>query len=403
MQAEIISSGTEILLGEIIDTNSGYIAGRLPLLGIDLYWISHVGDNHARLLEVLQRAYNRSDLIIITGGLGPTADDITRETLADLLHEKMCVDTELEQWLRGVFQSSGRVMSERNIKQAMLIPSARGIPNAQGTAPGWWIEHQGKIIIALPGPPSEMRLMWDNEVEPELRKKVNGVILSRTLKTFGVSEAHVDELLDDILVSCNPTVDVSARADGVQVRITAKSKEKAEAEKMIAVLEEHARKALGDCIWGYDDDTLEGVVACKLREKHLSLAVMETTTGGFLASTLTDVTGEGTFFRGGMVITSPEAARDMVVNIDAVRLNDLYSAEGAAALAKSAQVLFKADIGLGLTVISEHKVSGASNIYIHIVHGEKQISEKVIWPPRRLNIKQRSCNTALFMLNKFLG
>ncbi len=402
MKAEIVSSGTEILLGEIIDTDSGYIAGRLPLLGIDLYWISHVGDNRTRLLEVLQRAYERSDIVIITGGLGPTEDDITRETLADLLHEKMHVDAELEQWLKRVFQNTGRVMAERNIKQAMLIPSARAIPNAQGTAPGWWIERAGKIILALPGPPSEMRLMWDKEIEPELRKKSESVILSRTLKTFGVSEALVDEMLDELLSSANPTVDVSARADGVQVRITAKAGKKKEAEDMIRGFEKRAHTILGDSIWGYDNDTLETVIANKLKIRKLSLAVMETTTGGLLASTLTDVPENELFFNGGLIVSSLEAADNFSQDTRTIKEYGIYSAEGAAFMAKAAQALFKSNIGLGLTVAPEQKVSGVNNIYIHISCGERQIADKAIWPPRRLNIKQRSIITALFTLNRFL-
>ena len=402
MKAEIVASGTEILLGEIIDTNSAYIASRLPLLGIDLYWMSHVGDNRARLLEVLQRAYDRSDLILITGGLGPTEDDITRETLADLLHEEMHVDAELEQWLRKLFRNAGRVMSERNIKQAMLIPSARAIPNPQGTAPGWWIEHKGKTIFALPGPPSEMRLMWNDEIEPELRKRIQAVILSRTVKTFGISEAHVDEMLDGILSSTNPTVDVSARADGIQVRITAKANGQEEAESMISNLEQLICPILTDCIWGYDNDTLEVVVADKLKIKKLSLAVIESTTGGLLSSTLTDVPENEIFFRGGMVINAGEIPSDMGLDIDAINTYGLYSAEGAAAMAKAAQRLFKADVGLSLMVAPEQKAAGATNIFIHISCGKSQTSDKAVWPPRRLNIKQRSVITALFTLNKFL-
>ena len=402
MKAEIVASGTEILLGEIIDTNSAYIASRLPLLGIDLYWMSHVGDNRARLLEVLQRAYDRSDLILITGGLGPTEDDITRETLADLLHEEMHVDAELEQWLRKLFRNADRVMSERNIKQAMLIPSARAIPNPQGTAPGWWIEHKGKTIFALPGPPSEMRLMWKDEIEPELRKRIQAVILSRTVKTFGISEAHVDEMLDGILSSTNPTVDVSARADGIQVRITAKANGQEEAETMISSLEQLICPILTDCIWGYDNDTLEVVVADKLKIKKLSLAVIESTTGGLLSSTLTDVPENENFFRGGMVINAGEIPSDMGLDIDAINTYGLYSAEGAAAMAKAAQRLFKADVGLSLMVAPEQKAAGATNIFIHISCGESQTSDKAVWPPRRLNIKQRSVITALFTLNKFL-
>jgi len=194
MKAEIISIGTEILLGQIADTNAPYLASQLPLLGIDLYWISQVGDNRARLLDTLKRAHDRSDLIITSGGLGPTEDDITRDAIAELLGEKMTVDPEIEQWLRAIFQKLGYEMPECNIRQANLIPSARAIANPLGTAPGWWVERDGRTILAMPGPPGEMKRMWEHEIRPVLKRSLQGdVIISRTIKTMGLAEARVDE------------------------------------------------------------------------------------------------------------------------------------------------------------------------------------------------------------------
>ena len=171
MKAEIIAVGTEILLGEIVDTDSQYIAARLPALGIDLFWVTQVGDNLERAREALERAWQRSDLIFTTGGLGPTEDDLTREAIAAMLGEEMRVEPSLEAHLREFFARRGRPMPERNVKQATLIPSARAIPNAYGTAPGWWVEREGRVIVAMPGPPGEMRRMWEAEVEPELRRR----------------------------------------------------------------------------------------------------------------------------------------------------------------------------------------------------------------------------------------
>ena len=181
MKAEIISIGTELLLGEITDTNASYLAAELPLLGIDLYWVTQVGDNLGRLREVLERAWSRSDLILATGGLGPTEDDITREAIAELLGEELSSDPALEQELRQKFTQLGRHMPQSNLKQASRIPSAQALPNSRGTAPGWWVEHQGHIIVALPGPPGEMQAMWQKEVLPRLRQRLTGeVILCRT-------------------------------------------------------------------------------------------------------------------------------------------------------------------------------------------------------------------------------
>src|SRR3990172_1351353 len=168
MKSEIISVGTELLLGEIVDTNASFLAQQLSMLGIDLYWVSQVGDNRARLLEVLRRAWGRSDLVLVTGGLGPTDDDLTREAIADLVGEEMAVDPDLERWVRGSFSRMGMNMPLSNLKQAALIPSARSIPNPFGTAPGWWMEKDGRTLVAMPGVPREMHRMSNDEVLPPL-------------------------------------------------------------------------------------------------------------------------------------------------------------------------------------------------------------------------------------------
>ncbi len=234
MKAEVIAVGTEILLGEIVDLDSQYIAARLPALGIDLFWVTQVGDNLGRAREALERAWQRSDFIFTTGGLGPTEDDLTREAIAAMLGEEMRVEPSLEEALRAFFARRRGKMPERNVKQATLIPSARAIPNVYGTAPGWWVEREGRVIIAMPGPPGEMRRMWEAEVEPELRKRAGGgVLVSRTLKTSDITEGLVDELLGDLKHAANPTVSVYSRADGIQIRIAAKAATAAAAEALI--------------------------------------------------------------------------------------------------------------------------------------------------------------------------
>ena len=214
MKAELITSGTELLLGEITDTNSPYIAEQLAALGIDLYYSTTVGDNHERFTGVLRQAWDRSDLIIITGGLGPTRGDITREVIAGLLGEKLAVDPRLKEELTAFFTGRGIEMPENNLRQATLIPSATALRNTSGTAPGWWVEKDNRIIVTLPGPPGEMQTMWHNAVLPRLKDKSDAVIMSRTLKTWGLSEAKVDELVAPYLSSANPTLALYARADG---------------------------------------------------------------------------------------------------------------------------------------------------------------------------------------------
>ena len=235
MRAEIISVGTELLLGEITDTNASFLAGQLPVLGIDLYWISQVGDNRPRLVEVLRRAWQRSDLILITGGLGPTEDDLTREAIAEMLGEKLEVIPALEGELRGFFARRGIEMPVANIKQATLIPSAEVIHNIHGTAPGWWVEKDKHILIAMPGPPREMQPMWHQEILPRLRQSASGAtIVSKTIKTFGLTEAAVDEWISSLLSSANPTLGVYAKVDGIHLRLTVKAQSQKQAEEMIA-------------------------------------------------------------------------------------------------------------------------------------------------------------------------
>ena len=299
MRAEIVSVGTEILLGEIVDTNSNYLARRLPALGLDIYFVSQVGDNLQRLAETIRRGFDRSDLLLLTGGLGPTEDDVTREAIAAALDEEMYVDSEAEQRLRANFAARGVSLPERGVKQSTLIASARAIPNPRGTAPGWWVERNGRIIVAMPGPPAELACMWEEKVAPELARRAgDGVIVSRILKTIGIGESRVDEMISSILGSQNPTVGVYAKADGVHLRLTAKAATAEAAHSLIEPMEAEARLIMGEAVWGADDDTLAGSLGQLLQAGGFTLATMESCTGGLLASTITDVAGSSGYFRG---------------------------------------------------------------------------------------------------------
>ena len=406
MKAEIISIGTEILLGQITDTNASYLAGQLPLLGIDLYWASQVGDNRRRLVEVMQRAWGRSQLTITTGGLGPTEDDLTREAIAEVLGEEMTVDPALEQELREFFRRISYEMPDRNIKQATLIPSAQAIPNPRGTAPGWWVEREGRILVAMPGPPQEMQRMWEREVLPRLRTKAEaGVILSTTFKTFGLSEAGVDELISALLSSANPTLAVYAKPEGIQIRLTAKARESEEAKRLMAPMEARVREILGERIWGTDDDTLEGVVGELLTGKRLSLATMESCTGGLLASVLTDAPGSSAYFRGGLVAYSNEMKSAWGVDAKLIEERGAVSPEVAQAMATAARLRLGADIGIGITgVAGPTEIEGkpVGTIYIAIDDGRKRRLISGNYPPRRPDVKRWAALAALFELRRAL-
>lgn len=409
MQAEIVSIGTEILLGEILDTNAQYLAGRLPGLGIDLYYISKVGDNRQRLTEVLRRAWGRSDLVITTGGLGPTEDDLTREAIAAVLDEEPRVDPELERQLREFFARRGVAMPERNVKQAALIPSARALPNPRGTAPGWWVERDGRIMVALPGPPVEMERMWEEEVAPELERRSAGrrtVLVARTLKTVGLGEGHVDELVSPLLKSPNPTIGVYARADGVQLRIAAKAATREEATALIEPVEAEVRRLLGNIVWGADEDTLEAVVGDLLRRYGLTLATMESCTGGLLAHTITNVPGSSDYFRGGLVAYATETKVSWGVDPEVIDEHGAVSVECAQAMARAAREGLSASIGIGITGVAgpgpqEEKPPGTVHVGLDAEFGVPQ-TVSYQFAQGREAVKRRAVTTALALTRRMV-
>ena len=396
MKAEIVSIGTEILLGEITDTNASYLASQLPALGIDLYWVSQVGDNQARLVEVLKRAWQRSELILTSGGLGPTGDDLTREAIAEMLGEKMEVAPSLEQALRGRFGRQGTEMPLSNLKQATLIPSARAIPNANGTAPGWFVEKDGRILVAMPGPPAEMQPMWLEQVIPQLSRGSGTIILSRTIKTSGLSEAAVGELVAPMFALTNPTFGVYAKADGIQLRLAAKAEGRQQAEKMLAESEAGIRAVLGEFIWGTDSDTLGVVTGRLLLEKGLTLAVMEDFSGGWLAASITDIPAGPSFFKGGLVACSDEAKISFGVDGGLISRYGAASPEVARSMAEAARVFLKADIGLSSSAAGETKDRPMGTTYIGVADWKSSLA---VARPRR---KQHIVSAALFELRKYL-
>lgn len=407
MKAEIISIGTELLLGEITDTNAPFLAAELPALGIDLYWISQVGDNQARLVKVLKRAWQRSDLILTTGGLGPTADDITREAIAELLGEKLKGDPSLERDLREFFTRFAREMPLTNLKQATIIPSAEAIPNPSGTAPGWWVEKDERIIVALPGPPREMQPMWREAVLARLRRKSGGaVIVSRTLKTFGMAEARVAELVAAQLSSANPTLGVYAKTDGIHLRLAAKAASQEEAGAMISRVEVQLNQVLGEHIWGADSDTLEAVVGRRLAQRKLSLAVMESYTGGLLAATVSGCPEAAPYFRGGLVTASDEARVACGVDYRLIAEYGGESAEVAPAMAEAARSRLGAAVGVGVTGADESggaadKTSGT--YHIGVVSGRGRHLASGSYPGNRARVRPWAVAAALFELSKVLA
>jgi len=351
MRAEIVSIGTEMLLGQITDTNATYLAQSLADLGIELYYVSQVGDNLGRVVDVLRRGWERSDLIITTGGVGPTEDDLTREAVAELVGETPQVDEATVQTIEAFFRSRGGTMPERNRKQAWLIPSAVALPNPIGTAPGWFVRKNGKIAISMPGVPREMKRMWPEEAIPRLRPYMpETVLLSRNIRTIGIGESTAEEVLGDLVHGTNPTVATYAKDDGVHVRVTAKARTTEEAQAILVPVAAEAERILGEYIYGYDDDGLPAAVLKLARDHGQTVAVGEGGTGGAVLTALAAYIASDSPLRGGADIEGATASL-AGTPITGETGSNVPGSEGAArALATATRQLLGASVGLGVSV-----------------------------------------------------
>jgi nicotinamide-nucleotide amidase len=343
-RAEIISVGNELLRGEITDTNAGFLATQLPLLGIELHRMTTAGDDIKELSEVLARARKSADIVVITGGLGPTEDDLTREAIAAVLDEEPAVDAGLEKQLRELFGRMGREMPSHNLKQAWLIPSARALPNPLGTAPGWWVHKDGKTIAAMPGPPREMMVMWRNEVEPRLREVLSDrTIISRTIKTYGIPEAEVAEMVQSFFETDNPSLGIYAHLDGIHLRLIARGNS---AQGILHEAENKLIAIFGSRIWGRDDDTVEGLIGGWLNKAGLTLATIEDGTGGLVANMLVKAPGSRRYYRGGLVVCADGVKIACEVPPEVIDTYGAVSPEVAVIMAAAVREKFSADIGL---------------------------------------------------------
>jgi nicotinamide-nucleotide amidase len=288
MRAEIISIGTELLLGEIVDTNAAWLAQQLAAAGVDVYFRTTVGDNVGRIASAIQIALSRADVIITTGGLGPTVDDMTREGIAQAVGAPLVLNHDLVEQIRARFAKWGRPLGDNNVRQAYIPQGATPVENPVGTAPCFIVEHEGHSIFVLPGVPREMKHLTETRVLPWLREKLGDqrIILSKTLRTCAVGESQVDEKIADLETSANPTVGLAAHPGQTDVRITAKAQTRAEAEKLIAEMEARVRERLGDWIYGESDETVEQVVARLLTAKQKTVALAESNTLGQVAARL---------------------------------------------------------------------------------------------------------------------
>ena len=404
MNAEIISIGTELLMGETVDTNSSYIGEQLARIGIDLTWATKVGDHPDRLQEAIRRAWSRSDVTITTGGLGPTSDDLMRESIAAVMGERMEVKDDLLAHLRSQFESRSIQMPETNVKQATLIPSARVIPNPMGTAPGWWVERDGHVIAALPGPPREITVMWESDIAPKLRALNPGiVIVTRTLKTFGITEGGLDEMLSSLFGSENPSLGIYSKQDGIHLRAIARAGSEEEARLLIEPMETEIRRIAGHAIWGEDDDTAVTAALRALVDRRLSLAVVEGFTGGLLSSTLLESPLSKETLIGSVVLAANGSEANLFAGVAGSGASP--TPEDAAGLASAVRESFDTDVGLSVTaLVSEatHQSGPVGTTHIGIVTGDEGHVRSASYPTLRLRIRGRAVTHTLLELTRVL-
>lgn len=411
MQAEILSIGTELLLGQIIDSNAAYMAQRLAGLGIALYYKDTVGDNAERLLGTLRLARQRADLIICTGGLGPTEDDITTAGIAAAFDVPVEMHATAREAVESYFRLRGREVTAKQLKQAMLPRGAQMVPNPVGTAPGFILEVNGKIAIALPGPPQEMQVMWRETIEPFLRSRSAEVFVSRTLRFCGIGEAALETLLEDLIAAqTNPTIAPYAKLAEVHIRVTARAQSENEGEQLIAPVEAAIRERAGRYLYGIDDQTLEVVIGRQLREMGLTLAVAESCTGGLLGGRLTGVPGSSDYFLGG-IISYSNVLKESLLGVPATTLaaHGAVSEETACAMAEGVIRATGANIGVSITGVAgpgggtEEKPVGLICIGIARA-GEPARAFRYLMSGDREVIRARSVQGALIVLrNLFSG
>src|SRR5918995_2050553 len=351
--AEIVTIGTEMLLGDLVDTNTAWMSNRLAKLGVDVYRHTTVGDNSGRIVGALRDAASRSDLVVTTGGLGPTSDDLTNECLAVLTGREMIEYPEAREHVDRKFARFGREPTPSNYKQALFPEGTELIPNPLGTAPGALVEWEGTLFATLPGVPAEMKRMFEETLEPLIRERSDGSIVSKTLHFAGIGESALAETVQDFLDASDPTVAPLAGQGRGKLRLTTRAATEREALEKITPVEKEVLARLSDYYFGEDDETLEGAVGRLLKERGAILALAESCTGGLLAKRLTDVPGSSAYFKEGLVTYSNES-KERLLGVPHALIVDhgAVSEPVARAMAEGAREVSGADYGLSVTGVA---------------------------------------------------
>ena len=401
MKAEIITVGTEILLGDILNTNCRYLSRELAAMGIEMYYQITVGDNEERLLKTLEESLNRSDIVICTGGLGPTEDDITKEVCAkyfgyELELHKPSLDAMIER-----FKHMNRVPTKNNEKQAYFPKEAYILKNDNGTAPGCIMEKEGKMIVVLPGPPKEMESMFENYVKPYLSKLTDDVIESEVLRIIGVGESKVEnDILDIIDSQTNPTIATYAKGYECTLRITAKAKSVEEAKELIKPMSDEMKRRFGQSLYATGETSIEEVVSKMLVENNLKIAVAESCTGGMVSASLINYPGISSVFMEGCVTYSNEAKmKSLGVKKETLDVYGAVSDKCAKEMASGVAARYNTNIGIATTGIAgpdggtDEKPVGL--VYFGIYINGKVISKKYVFNGDRQGVRERATRTIL--------
>lgn len=412
MNGEIIAVGSELLLGQIANTNAQFLSRQLAQIGVNVFYHTVVGDNSDRLLSAIEIAEKRSDLIIFTGGLGPTKDDLTKETIAAHLGRKLVYDQEALHSIELYFQRTKRVMTENNRKQALVIDGCNVLPNDHGMAPGMCLSTEKGSYMLLPGPPKEMKPMFLSYGVSSLLSslEVNVKIVSRVLRFFGIGESSLEDKIEDLIDSqTNPTIAPLAADGEVTLRITAKAQEEDEANKMISKVEKEILSRVGQYFYGYDETSLMEELFHRLKDRQMTIACAESLTGGMFQQELTSLSGVSAVLKGGVVCYATEVKRDILkVKKETIDVEGVVSSECAEELAENVRNLFESDIGISFTGVAgpdEQEGKPVGTVYIGVsIKGFPVKVENLHLAGSREAIRIRTvksgCSFLLNLLNK---
>ncbi len=407
--AELIAVGTELLLGNIANTDAQMISQGLSQLGINVYYHTVVGDNPQRVRQAVDIARGRADILITTGGLGPTCDDLTKVAVAQAFGKELVYHEPSAQRIRERFAQRGTPVTENNFQQAMVPEGCTVLDNDWGTAPGVAFQADGTHVLMLPGPPRECAMMFRHRALPYLQKLSDGVIASRTVKTFGIGESAAEALLRDLMNALhNPTLAPYAKPTGTELRITAHAPTREEALRLIAPVEEQVKAILGDKVIGVDVDSLEEVCFALLKDRGLTVGTAESCTGGLLAKLLTDLPGSSAVFRGGVVsYTNGVKAGLLGVPQDLLDRYGAVSPQVAEAMARGAKAALGCDIALSTTGVAGPDADDRGNpiglVYLGLAWGDQcQVTEFRAGPVERERVRRQAAQTALDLLRRHL-